>query len=96
MSEQELRQEINGLREMLTSNLTAQAAMAADIAVIRQQVLYGDKRMSELQCSRHQATMTDILVKIESFETVKKLAYGAVGLSLTSIGGAIMMQLMKH
>lgn len=89
MSEAELRQEIGNIRDMLTP-------MAADLAVIKQRLGDGDRRFSELQCQRHQQLMTDILVKVESLEPVKKLAYGAVGLSLTSIGGAIIMLVMKH
>lgn len=84
----ELRNELNELKGMLMP-------MAADIAVIKQRLVEGDRRFSELQCRNHTDKMTQIEVKLESFEPVKKLAYGAVGLSLVSIGGAIITLVLK-
>lgn len=102
----ELRSELNELRNKVDQLSQTLIPMASDIAAIKQRLDDGNRRFDTLPCPQHIDNMRRIEEKLnavlvenakltQTVDTLRLVVYGAVGMSLLSMGGALIALILK-
>ena len=92
MGNDEIRQALGQIAEKV-------ADVAASVKVIENRLASGDKKFDGLPCSGHMERMAELEQKLavmtSRLDTVQTIVYGAVGIALVAVGGAIVALVVK-